>query len=95
MILRTGGQASEQMCPRTDLREILKFSRNGEFLCGAWLLKLFEQREGQGSYVLNRVEIKPQKASLEGPTTWLAHIRREDLAADATEFYRVCVDHFV
>ena len=55
---------TNRICPRTDLKEILKFSRNGAFLCGAWLLKLFEQREGQRmlTYSRNRVEIEAQKA---------------------------------
>ena len=36
----------------------LKFLRNGKLLCGAWLLKSFEQREGQRvlSCSRNRVE---------------------------------------
>ena len=67
VILRTGGQASKQsyMCKDTDLKVILKFSRNGELLCGAWLLKSFQQREGQRllSYSPNLVEIEAQKAS--------------------------------
>ena len=85
------------MCPRTNLKVILKFSRNGELLCGVWLLKSFEKREAQRilSYSRNRVEIEAQKASFERRATWLARIRREDLAADATEFYRVCGDHFI
>ena len=86
------------MCPRTDLKVILKFSRNGELLCGVWLLKSFEQREEPRilSYFRNRVETKAQRASfeVEGRTTWLTRIRGEDLAADATEFCRVCGDHF-
>ena len=61
------------MCPRTDLKVILKFSRNGELLnlYGAWLLKSFEQREGQRilSYSRNRVEIEAQKASFERRTS--------------------------
>ena len=56
LISRTGGQASKQI----NLKDTLKFSRNGELLCGAWLLKSFEQREGQRipSYSRNRVEIE-------------------------------------
>ena len=85
------------MFPRTNLKVILKFSRNGELLCGVWLLKSFEKREAQRilSYSRNRVEIEPQKASFERRATWLARIRREDLVAGATEFYRVCGDHFI
>ena len=81
------------MCPRTEFKVILKFLRNGELLCSAWLLKSFQQREGQRilSYSRNRVEI--EALSVERRATWLASIRREDLAADATEFYRVCGDH--
>ena len=74
------------MCPKTDLKVILKFSRNGELLHVAWLLK---SREGQRilSYSRNRVEIEAQKASFERRTSSdLAPVRREDLAADATEF---------
>ena len=85
------------MFPRTNLKVILKFSRNGELLYGVWLLKSFEKREAQRilSYSRNRVEIEPQKASFERRATWLARIRREDLVAGATEFYRVCGDHFI
>ena len=45
----------------------MKFSRNGELLCGNWLLKSFEQREGQRilPHFRNRVEIEAQKASFE------------------------------
>ena len=70
---------------------------NIELLCGAWLLKSLQQREGQRmlSYSCNSVKIEAQKASLERRTTWLARIRREDLVGDATEFYRVCGDHFI
>ena len=59
------------MCPRTKLKVILKFSLNGELLCGAWLLKSFQQREGQRilSYSRNSVEIEAQKASLERRTS--------------------------
>ena len=58
---------TNRMCLRTDLKVILKFSCNGELLCGAWLLQLFEQREGQRiiSYSHNRVKIEAQKASIE------------------------------
>ena len=40
---------------------------------------------------------KPRKQALivERRATWLARISREDLAADATEFYRVCGEHFI
>ena len=59
------------MCPRTKLKVISKFSLNGELLCGAWLLKSFQQREGQRilSYSRNSVEIEAQKASLERRTS--------------------------
>ena len=59
------------MCQSTDMKVILKFSRNGELLCGAWLLKSFQQREGQRilSYSRNRVEIEAQKASFERRTS--------------------------
>ena len=86
------------MCPRTKWKVILKFLLNGELLCGAWLLNSFQQREGQRilSYSRNSVEIEAQKAlSVERRATWLARIRREDLVGDATEFYRVCGDHFI
>ena len=59
------------MCKDTDSKVILKFSRNGELLCGAWLLKSFQQREGQSllSYSPNLVEIEAQKASFESRTS--------------------------
>ena len=64
---------TNRLCPRTDLKVILKFSRNGELLnlYGALLLKSFEQREGQRilSYSRNRVEIEAQKASFERRTS--------------------------
>ena len=57
---------TNRMCPRTDLKVILKFSRNSELLCGAWhLLKSFQQREGQRilSYSRNLVQSEAQEAS--------------------------------
>ena len=62
---------TNHMRPRTDLKVILKFSRNGELLCSAWLIKSFEQREGQRiiSYSRNRVEIEAQKASCQRRTS--------------------------
>ena len=86
-----------RMCPRTDLKVILKFPRNVELLCGVWLLKSFEQREGQRILSLSRncLEIEAQKGSFERGTAWFASSRREDLATDATEFCRVCDDHFI
>ena len=50
---------------------ISKCSRNGELLCGGWVLKSFEYREGQRilSYSRNRVEIEAQKASFERRTS--------------------------
>ena len=87
------------MCPRTKLKVILKFSRNGELLCGAWLLKSFQQREEQRIFripaIVSRSKPKKQAMSVERRATWLALIRREDLVGDATEFYRVCGDHFI
>ena len=55
------------MCPRTDLKVILKFSRNTELLCGCLLLKSFQHREGQRilSYSRNCVEMEAQKPSFE------------------------------
>ena len=49
------------------MKVIMKFSRNGELLCGNWPLKSFEQREGQGilPHFRNHVEIEAQKASFE------------------------------
>ena len=62
---------TNRMCPRNDLKVILKSSRNSELLCGAWLLKSFQHREGQRilSYSLNRVEMEAQKASFERRTS--------------------------
>ena len=59
------------MGPGTDLKVILKFSHDGEFLCDAWLIKLLEQREGQSilSYSRNRVEIEAQKTGFERRTS--------------------------
>ena len=66
---------TNRMCPRTKLRVILKFSLNSELLCGTWLLKSFQEREGQRilSYSRNSVdEIKAQKASL----IWASNFER-------------------
>ena len=62
---------TNRMCPRTDFKVILKFSPNGELLWVAWLLKTFQQREGQRivSYSRNHVEIEAQKASFERRTS--------------------------
>ena len=81
------------------MKVILNYSRNGELLCGAWLLKSFEQREDKVYYripaIVSKSKPKKQALSVERRATWLARIRREDLAADATEFYRVCSDQFI
>ena len=44
--------------------------------------------------IVFRSKPKKQALSVKRRATWLARVRREDLAADATEFYRVCGDHF-
>ena len=44
---------------------------------------------------VSRSKPKKQALSVEFRATWLARIRREDLVGDATEFYRVCGDHFI
>ena len=78
------------MCPRTDLKVILKISRNSELLCGAWLLKSFQHREGQRilSYSRNR-KPKKQALSVERRATSLARLRREDVAAHATRELKI------
>ena len=45
--------------------------------------------------IVSRSKPKKQALSVERRATWLARIRREDPAADATEFFRVCGDHFI
>lgn len=45
--------------------------------------------------IVFRENAKKQALSVERRATWLARIRREDLVADTTEFYRVCGDHFI
>ena len=45
--------------------------------------------------IVSRWKRKKQALSVERRATWFARIRREDLAANATEFYRVCGDHFI
>ena len=45
--------------------------------------------------IVSRSKHKKQALSVERRATWLARIRREDLVGDATEFYRVCGDHFI
>ena len=77
------------------MKVILKFSRNSELLCGAWLLKSFQHSEGQRILSYSRNRVKKQALSVERRATWLALLRREDLVGDATEFYRVCGDHFI
>ena len=42
--------------------------------------------------IVSRWNPKKQALSVERRVTWLARIRRDDLADDATEFYR---DHFI
>ena len=45
--------------------------------------------------IVSRSKPKKQALSVQRRATWLARIRREDLVGDATEFYRVCGDHFI
>ena len=77
------------------MKVILKFSCNSELLCGAWLLKSFQHSEGQRILSYSRNRVKKQALSVERRATWLARLRREDLVGDATEFYRVCGDHYI
>ena len=57
------------------------------------------REKGKGYYpipaIVSRSNPKKQALSVDLRATWLACITREDLAADATEFYRVCSDHFI
>ena len=81
------------------MKVILKFSRNSELLCGAWLLKSFQHREDKGycriPTIVSRWKPKKQALSVERRATLLAHLRREDVAVEATTFNRVCGDHFI
>ena len=45
--------------------------------------------------IVSRSKPKKQALSVERRANWFARIRWEDLAVDATEFYRVCGDHFI
>ena len=45
--------------------------------------------------IVSRSKPKKEAFSVKCRATVLAHIRREDLVGDATEFYRVCGDHFI
>ena len=45
--------------------------------------------------IVSRSSPKKQALSVERRATWLARIRRKDLAADATEFYRVAILYHV
>ena len=45
--------------------------------------------------IVSRWKPKKQALSVERQATWLTRIRREDVAADATAFNRVCGDHFI
>ena len=45
--------------------------------------------------IVQRSNVKKQALSVERRATWLARIRREDLAADPGDFVRVCGDHFI
>ena len=45
--------------------------------------------------IVTRLNPKKQAFSIERRATWLARIRREDLAADPGDFVRVCSDHFI
>ena len=101
VILRTGGQVSEQnnlMCPKTDLKVILKFSAMMNFCAVLGGSNRSNREKDKGYYrippIVSRSKPKKQALSVERRATCLARIR-EDLAADATEFYRVCGDHFI
>ena len=82
-----------------DLKVILKFSRNSEFLCGAWLLKSSNREKDKGycriPAIMSRSKPKKQALSFERRASWLARLGGEDLAADATAFNGVCGDHFI
>ena len=45
--------------------------------------------------IVSRSKPKKQALSVERRATWLARLRRKDLAADAVAFNRVCGDHFI
>ena len=45
--------------------------------------------------IVSRSKPKKQALSVERRAIWLARLRREDLAAYATVFNRVCGDHFI
>ena len=45
--------------------------------------------------IVSRWKPKKQALSVERRATWLARLRRENVAADATAFHRVCGDHFI
>ena len=83
------------------MKVILKFSRNSELLCGTVLgCSNRSNREKDKRYcripaIVSRSKPKKQALSVEHRAIWLARLRREDLLGDATEFYRVCGDHFV
>ena len=89
------------MSPRTDLKVILRFSRYGEsnFCAVHGCSNRSKGGKDKGYYripaIVSRSKPKKQALSAERRATWLARIRREDLAADATEYYRVCGDHFI
>ena len=57
------------------------------------------REKDKGYYRIPAIESrsKPKKEALSFKcrATWLARIRRGDLAADTLEFYRVCGDHFI
>ena len=50
---------------------------------------------GRIAAVVSRSKPKKHALSVKRRATWLARIRREDLAADATAFNRVCGDHSI
>ena len=59
----------------------------------------FNREKDKGYYrippILSRSKPKRQAFRVERRATWLARSRRGDPAADTTEFYRVCGDHFI
>ena len=59
----------------------------------------FNREKDKGYYripaIVSRSKPKKQALSVERRATWLARLRRENVAADATAFNRVCGDHFI
>ena len=102
--LQTGGQpnVNKSLSSLTTIKQgeiFLSFHAMVNF-CAVFGCSNRSNREKNWSFyclpaIITRLNDKKHELSRERRATWLARIRREDLASDPGEFVRVCSDHFM